>query len=81
MVSTELSPTKTGSCGKKGEAELRQGKGRGKTAPSAVLPAQPGRPSKQQFQVFIFVSLMSAHVEPSNRLNDPSVAIREDGGA
>ena len=57
-------------------------KGNGKQpAQSAALPAQPGRASEPQLQIFIICFPKSAHMEPSNILNDISVATREGGGA
>ena len=44
------------------------------------LLSQEG-PLSSNYKYLLFVFPKSAHVEPSNRLNDPSVATGEGGGA
>lgn len=75
MVSTELSPMTTcDSYGRKGEAEPGQGREEGRLHSLQSYLLSQGGPQSSNYKYLLFVFLMSAHMEPSNRLNDPSVA-------
>ena len=65
-----------------GKVRLSQGRAReqGRLHSLHCLLSQGG-PQSSNYKYLLFVFPKSAHMEPSNRLNDSSVATREDGGA
>lgn len=74
MTSSELSPLMTcDSCGRKIEAEPSGARKRRLHSLQSCLLSQGG-PQSSNYKYLLFVFLKSAHMEPSNRLNDLSVA-------
>lgn len=76
---TQLSHMRTrDSCGRKGQGRARV-KGRLHRLQSCLL--SQGGPQSSSYKYLLFVFPKSAHVEPTNRLDDPSVATQEGGRA
>lgn len=70
-----------GSCGSRG-VDQPGGKGAWKAGLHSLPPCllSQGGPQSSNYRHLLFVFLKPAHMEPSNRLNDPSVATYEGGG-